>query len=114
MYYTYICLYSIVNGNWGAWGAWDTCYTICDISYLLRRYRSCDSPSPTDGGSDCPGNEYEETLCSSPPCAGIYVIIECLPSSALISFTPLMNLNPADCEVYSIEHFVINYISELW
>ena len=54
------------------------------------------------------------TQSYKPTCPSIYVIIECLPSSALISFAPFMNLNPTHCEVYSMQHHVINYISELW
>ena len=99
MYNIYILL---VYGNWGVWGA---CSRTCG-SGTLTRIRSCDSPQ-------CQGNEYDTTQCSKPTCPGIYVIIECLPSSALTSFAPFMNLNPSHCEVYSIEHYVINYISEL-
>ena len=93
MYYTHR-LYSIVHGNWGAWGAWSTCSETCG-SGVLTRYRSCNSPPPANGGSDCLGNNDETTSCLTTPCPGIY-------------------LNPSHCEVYSIEHYVINYISELW
>ena len=40
--------------------------------------------------------------------------VYCFHSSALISFPPFMNSNPNHCEVYSIQHYVINFISELW
>ena len=70
MYYT--CrLYSIVHGNWSAWGAWSTCSATCD-SGVLRRYRSCDSPPPANGGSNCKGNKDETTSCLTTPCPGIY------------------------------------------
>jgi hypothetical protein len=112
MYNIYILL-CIVNGNWGVWGAWSTCSMTCG-SGTVTRSRSCDNPAPANGGYHCPGNMYDTTQCFKTTCPGIYVIIECFPSSALISFAPFMNLNPSHCEVYSIEHYVINYISELW
>ena len=112
MYNIYILL-CIVNGNWGVWGAWSSCSMTCG-SGTLTRSRSCDNPAPANGGYYCPGNMYDTTQCFKTTCPIIYVIIECFPSSALISFAPFMNLNPSHCEVYSIEHYVINYISELW
>jgi hypothetical protein len=52
----------IVLGNWGAWGAWSTCSETCG-SGVLTRYRSCNSPPPANGGSDCLGNNDETTSC---------------------------------------------------
>ena len=76
MYYIYR-LFAIVNGNWGEWGGWSTCSTTCGNG-ILTKYRSCDSPSPANGGSYCPGNNYTTTQCFKQACPGIYVIIECL------------------------------------
>ena len=112
MYYTHR-LFTIANGRWSEWGAWSTCSTTCGRG-TWTRYRSCDNPTPANGGSYCLGIISEMTQCYKPTCPSIYVIIECLPSSALISFAPFMNLNPTHCEVYSMQHHVIHYISELW
>ena len=112
MYNIYILL-CIVNGNWGVWGAWSTCSMTCG-SGTLTRSRSCDNPAPANGGLHCPEDKYDTAQCVKTTCQGMYVIIECLHSSALISFAPFMNLNPTHFEVYSIEHYVINYISESW
>ena len=112
MHNTYILL-AIVNGNWGGWGTWSTCSTTCDTG-TWTRYRSCDNPTPVNGGSYCQGNNYDTSQCFRQTCPGIYVIIECLPSSALISFVPFMNLSSTHCEVYSMQRHVINYIRELW
>jgi hypothetical protein len=70
MYYT--CrLYSIVHGKWGAWGAWSSCSGTCG-SAVMTRYRSCNSPPPANGGSDCLGNNDETISCRTRSCPGIY------------------------------------------
>ena len=112
MYYTHR-LFTIANGRWSEWGAWSTCSTTCGNGKWTRS-RSCDNPAPANGRLHCPENKYDTAQCVKTTCPGMYVIIECLHSSALISFAPFMNLNPTHFEVYSIEHYVINYISESW
>ena len=52
-------------------------------------------------GSYCIGVYYCTTQCYKQTCP-------------LISFVPFMNLSPTHCEVYWMQHHVINYISELW
>ena len=76
MYHIYR-VFAIVNGNWGMWGTWRTCSMTCG-SGTWTRSRSCDKPTPTYGGSDCPGNKYDTMQGFKPTCPGIYVIIECL------------------------------------
>ena len=70
MYYTYR-FYSIVHGNWGAWGAWSSCSDTCGNG-ISTRYKSCSSPAPAHGGSNCQGNNDETTSCLIIPCPGIY------------------------------------------
>ena len=69
LYLTYL-LFVIVHGHWGEWGTWSTCSTTCGNG-ILTRYRSCDSPEPAHGGSDCQGNKAESTSCLTTPCPGI-------------------------------------------
>ena len=117
MYYTHR-LFAEVDGNWGEWGAWGSCSRTCGNGTWIRS-RSCNNPIPAHGGSGCPGDKHDRSQCSKRECPGIYVIIKIkrllfLPSSVLVSFVPSMNSNSTHCEVYSIQHHVINYISELW
>eukprot|EP00041_Stephanoeca_diplocostata_P038185 m.1484958 g.1484958 ORF g.1484958 m.1484958 type:complete len:2171 (+) comp25179_c0_seq2:190-6702(+) len=51
--------FNAVNGRWGRWGAWSaTCGSV-------SRRRSCNSPSPSCGGSSCPGSSVStrSTCC---------------------------------------------------
>ena len=64
-------LFAIVHGNWGEWGAWSSCSTTCGDG-ILTRYRSCDNPTPANGGSNCQGSNKQTTSCITTPCPGIY------------------------------------------
>ena len=104
IYSTYILL-SIVHRNWGVWGAWNSCSTTGGDG-ILTRHRSCDSSAPAHGGSHCPAYANMSIYFM------LLLSVYCFHSSALISFAQFMN--PTHCEVYSIQHYVIHFISELW
>ncbi|KAL7989068.1 hypothetical protein Chor_007987 [Crotalus horridus] len=48
-----------VDGNWNCWGSWSP----CDGSHKRRRSRSCNNPSPQNGGKPCEGEQEEEETC---------------------------------------------------
>ena len=47
-----------INGNWGSWSNWGSC-----IGEYRSRSRLCDNPAPKNGGSQCPGNDYDTKKC---------------------------------------------------
>jgi hypothetical protein len=64
----------LVNGNWGLWGSWIPCTKTC-VGGTRTRYRSCNNPTPDNGGSPCPGLDYEAVSCSTTIlCTGISII----------------------------------------
>uniref|UniRef100_A0A8C7DYH0 Complement component C6 n=1 Tax=Naja naja TaxID=35670 RepID=A0A8C7DYH0_NAJNA len=48
-----------VDGNWNCWGSWSP----CDGSHKRRRSRTCNNPSPQNGGKPCEGEPEEEEAC---------------------------------------------------
>lgn len=55
------------NGRWGEWSDWYDCNAECQSI----RVRSCDSPSPANGGRDCrSGAALEKKNCTGGLCAG--------------------------------------------
>ena len=72
-----------VNGNWGAWGSWGACLSDCGEG-LQRRSRSCDSPSPAQGGRICLTDPLtglaavDEQTCDMGACdIGNYMLLFC-------------------------------------
>ena len=57
-------IFLLVNGNWGWWGNWTHCTKTC-IGGTRIRYRTCDNPSPVNGGSPCLGLDTETGSCST-------------------------------------------------
>jgi len=55
-----------VNGNWGKWNEW-SCEVKCGSSGSASRSRNCSSPEPSNGGSDCLGNDKEYRECTNLP-----------------------------------------------
>ncbi|ETE67552.1 Complement component C6 [Ophiophagus hannah] len=48
-----------VDGNWNCWGSWSP----CDGSHKRQRSRTCNNPSPQNGGKPCEGEPEEEEAC---------------------------------------------------
>ncbi|XP_068160698.1 SCO-spondin [Antennarius striatus] len=59
-----------VNGGWSPWSPWSRCSSECDSGVQIRE-RFCNSPSPQDGGSSCPGPHIQTRDCNSHPCLGV-------------------------------------------
>ncbi|KAL4216700.1 hypothetical protein ACF0H5_024423 [Mactra antiquata] len=57
----------VVNGNWSDWQTWSTCSKSCD-SGTRTRDRSCDNPTPKNGGNNCTGNMTEVESCNNVTC----------------------------------------------
>ncbi|XP_039614511.1 A disintegrin and metalloproteinase with thrombospondin motifs 3 isoform X2 [Polypterus senegalus] len=55
------------DGSWGTWTKFGTCSRSCGIGVRFRT-RQCNNPSPSNGGSDCPGLNYEYQLCNTDEC----------------------------------------------
>ncbi|CAB4015940.1 A disintegrin and metallo ase with thrombospondin motifs 6, partial [Paramuricea clavata] len=45
----------LIDGNWGAWSNYSGCTKQCDIG-VAYQLRTCDNPSPQNGGEDCEGS----------------------------------------------------------
>ena len=54
-----------VDGAWGGWSVWSTCGSDC----LKTKYRSCDSPTPSNGGKGCQGFDFISTSCKNGDCS---------------------------------------------
>ena len=52
------------DGGWTEWGEWGS---LCNVNCSVTRNRTCTNPTPLFGGSDCQGDEVEE---SSETCYG--------------------------------------------
>ena len=52
----------LVDGGYSQWSNWQTCNGNCASGSVSRRTRSCNSPSPSLGGSNCnPVTDVQET-----------------------------------------------------
>ncbi|XP_052065714.1 receptor-type tyrosine-protein phosphatase mu-like isoform X2 [Mytilus californianus] len=56
-----------VNGSWGYWSAWNECTVSCGGGQRLR-YRICNNPPASGGGSTCSGDNKEADNCSNNKC----------------------------------------------
>ncbi|XP_071829843.1 netrin receptor UNC5B-b-like isoform X2 [Apostichopus japonicus] len=64
------------NGRWGEWSDWYDCNAECQSI----RVRSCDSPSPANGGRDCrSGAALEKKNCTGGLCADSPSLAELIP-----------------------------------
>jgi|GEM_PF-4977781 len=55
------------DGGWGTWSGWGACSKACDGGQETRA-RSCNSPSPANGGLGCAGASSETRSCNNTPC----------------------------------------------
>lgn len=71
------CLFTFVDGNWGAWSCWSSCDVLCGNHGARRRTRRCNNPSPARSGEGCPGDREETRPCDGmPPCPrGAYISV---------------------------------------
>lgn len=58
-----------VNGSWGKFSKWSKCPECLELKNddapaVSKRYRKCDSPSPSNGGLECSGSDIEEIVCN--------------------------------------------------
>ncbi|KAM3915384.1 hemicentin-1 [Leptodactylus fuscus] len=56
-----------VHGNWGLWSSWGACSRTCNGGQM-RRYRSCDNPTPSNNGRGCTGSDTEIHKCNANKC----------------------------------------------
>ncbi|XP_060579908.1 A disintegrin and metalloproteinase with thrombospondin motifs adt-1-like [Ruditapes philippinarum] len=60
-----------VDGQFGFWGYWSECNQNCGGGSRTRT-RSCNNPTPANGGKDCEGDKSQSELCNEQQCAGDY------------------------------------------
>ncbi|CAC5368784.1 HMCN [Mytilus coruscus] len=56
-----------VNGHFEEWREWDDCSVTCGGGQRFR-YRICNHPPPSDGGSNCSGATKQSDTCSNNKC----------------------------------------------
>uniref|UniRef100_K1PWN7 A disintegrin and metalloproteinase with thrombospondin motifs 13 n=1 Tax=Magallana gigas TaxID=29159 RepID=K1PWN7_MAGGI len=56
-----------MNGGWSAWGQFTPCGKSCGGGIQVR-FRSCDHPSPSNGGLPCYGNSLQTASCNNKIC----------------------------------------------
>lgn len=65
-----------IDGGWSQWGPWGPCSGE-GVQYgpscgpgagWKERRRTCNSPAPKHGGSDCEGDKLERQACDLKPC----------------------------------------------
>lgn len=63
-----ISFISSADGRWGEWSDWSK---TCNAECQRIRIRDCDSPAPSNGGSECePGDRLEKKNCTGEMCTG--------------------------------------------
>ncbi|CAC5422941.1 HMCN [Mytilus coruscus] len=56
-----------VDGSWGGWSMWSRCNATCGGG-VKKRWRNCNNPYPSSGGSTCSGMAKETLLCAESNC----------------------------------------------
>lgn len=56
-----------VHGAWGSWSDWSSCAVSCGGGETVRR-RTCNSPSPANGGRLCLGPDSQTQPCNDDDC----------------------------------------------
>ncbi|GBM64506.1 A disintegrin and metalloproteinase with thrombospondin motifs 18 [Araneus ventricosus] len=56
-----------VDGGWSPFSQWSNCSRPCGGGLMFRE-RRCDSPTPSNGGSYCKGEESEYQICGTQEC----------------------------------------------
>ena len=60
---------NLVDGNWGSWSSYGKCSATCGTG-TQSRVRSCNNPSPSNGGRQCSGSATETQRCLIKECPG--------------------------------------------
>lgn len=55
------------DGGWGSWTEWTKCSRTCGMGVSSQK-RTCDSPSPLNGGRYCEGESRKFRTCNLEPC----------------------------------------------
>lgn len=55
------------DGAWASWSKYGSCSRSCGTGVRFRT-RWCNNPTPSNGGQDCPGVNYEYQLCNTDDC----------------------------------------------
>lgn len=63
----------LVDGNWGQWSPYSVCSATCGERTKYKT-RTCDTPSPANGGASCVGDATRTAACNAVACPGILVI----------------------------------------
>ena len=98
------------DGNWGLWSSWSSCGSNC----VKSRSRSCNNPSPVNGGNSCPGSDQENRTCTGGFCSPIDTVTELKQCDRLIRNANDLNQYPNCCLVseifkrYRLECIVLN------
>lgn len=56
-----------IPGKWATWSQWSECSKSCSSGRKFRR-RTCNNPSPSNGGPPCTGRATETEMCQLIPC----------------------------------------------
>ncbi|XP_033746934.1 semaphorin-5A-like [Pecten maximus] len=56
-----------VDGVWGSWEQWGACPVTCDSGNQFRN-RTCDNPTPSNGGIYCQGRSFDSKQCTLAAC----------------------------------------------
>ncbi|KRY41536.1 Semaphorin-5A [Trichinella spiralis] len=56
-----------IHGQWSAWSPWRPCSKPCGTG-TQKRTRTCDNPSPLNGGDNCVGADEQLQTCNESPC----------------------------------------------
>jgi hypothetical protein len=65
----YFCFFmcNSVDGSWGNWLNWGACSVTCGDG-TRSRSRSCNNPSPSNGGEQCQGSNVNSQNCNIKEC----------------------------------------------
>jgi len=72
----YTCRDPVTDGGWSDFGDWSECSATCGGGTQTRE-RSCNNPSPANGGADCVGEAEESRECNSDPCGENSLKVAC-------------------------------------
>jgi hypothetical protein len=61
------CFFATVDGKWGSWAAVEPCPKTCGAAWHRVR-RTCDTPPPQYGGSNCTGITERYHVCGKKKC----------------------------------------------